>query len=524
MKLTIHLFRDDVKSFDELIQTKYLDGDDAYGELSPSTPLPFECRAFVQSNRTKEPRWIDFLSTHFAIDDLGLHTASSSFVILLKAKERIFAVTFGYAFNALSRGKLEPRFGLRVALNSLDDSQLRTVDTRNIDLVTRQQRTQLNVGSRVTEFGLNPDVDWIRYVAGKSGLSELGKSVSGSESLGITCDCTLDQLGQKCAELLDVFLREDYKTKFPFVDHFQPLPKDDPLLPSLEEEVTKRLNERSHDHIAIAHPELYDSDRLSFHKVAYKKVRDQFEEITLDEIYGFLDRSGFDSVDPYEFYLVGVDDQDQAVTHRRPLYDYLVCEIQRSGQTFVLSLGQWFKIDTDYVQSVNQRAAQISDLTSTLELPPIRKGELEGEYNRRVADERDWLLLDRALFTVTGNQKVEVCDVLTPAPYFLCVKKMSSSATLSHLFAQASVSATLLRESADYRAGLHSQIGTKWPDAKVDPIHAETTTFVYVIPTQKEGPLPKCMFFFSLMNLLEHTQIIRRTGFNVALCKVDYTA
>ena len=68
-----------------------------------------------------------------------------------------------------------------------------------------------------------------------------------------------------------------------------------------------------------------------------------------------------------------------------------------------------------------------------------KKGETEGDYNARVAGDKDWLLLDKALFIITGNQKVEVCDMLTPDPWFLCVKKMSSSATLASL-AQAGVS------------------------------------------------------------------------------------
>ena len=129
------------------------------------------------------------------------------------------------------------------------------------------------------------------------------------------------------------------------MDYFQPLHKDDPLLPSLEAEVVKRLDDRSHDHIAIAHPELYDADRLVAHKITYKRssVPGQ-RRCTIDDIYVFLDDTGFHSVDPNEVYLVGIDDQEQAVTRRRPLYDYLRLRNPAYQSDFVLSLGQWFKI------------------------------------------------------------------------------------------------------------------------------------------------------------------------------------
>ncbi len=45
---------------------------------------------------------------------------------------------------------------------------------------------------------------------------------------------------------------------------------------------------------------------------------------------------------------------------------------------------------------------------------------------------------------------------------------------------------------------------------------ASSITFVYAIPTDKQGPLSSCMFFFSLVNLLEHAQAITRVGFRLA--------
>ena len=80
----------------------------------------------------------------------------------------------------------------------------------------------------------------------------------------------------------------------------------------------------------------------------------------------------------------------------------------------------------------------------------------------------------------------------------------------------------MLRESGEYLANVRNRFRKSGQTDKCGPVRSGITTFVFVIPTEKAGPLPQCMFFFSLMNLLDHSQVIRRTGFNVALCKVDY--
>lgn len=198
----------------------------------------------------------------------------------------------------------------------------------------------------------------------------------------------------------------------------------------------------------------------------------------------------------------------------------MVCELTQGTETYILSLGEWFFVNNDYVQAVKDRVRNIPDVTEELGILPIHEGETEGDYNERLGIAKDWQLLDKKLFNFSGTSKFEIADLLTPNAKYLCVKKMSSSATLSHLFAQGSVSAKLLRSVPDVAERARKLYTEKWPESDDSALH--NPTFVYVIPTKKEGTLSECLFFFSLINLIDHLDTIKAAGYGVARCKVAY--
>ena len=79
MELSIYLFREEITSLDGLVQHKHLQGASAFVKLIPSEDLPYECVAYIQKNKIKEPRWLKFLSTHLQIECLRLQNATNSF-------------------------------------------------------------------------------------------------------------------------------------------------------------------------------------------------------------------------------------------------------------------------------------------------------------------------------------------------------------------------------------------------------------------------------------------------------------
>ena len=88
-------------------------------------------------------------------------------------------------------------------------------------------------------------------------------------------------------------------------------------------------------------------------------------------------------------------------------------------------------------------------------MPPWPKGHGhdEGWYNRQVAAQPGYLLLDQDTVR-TGRFRgggLEMADVLGPGGQFICVKKADKTAPLNHLFAQGRVAIETLRFDPEAR-------------------------------------------------------------------------
>lgn len=521
MKLTISIARKDVTEFSDLIRPVYVEKLDLV-PLEPTSPLDFPVQAYIQRDKPTQPKWVNFLSQNFMVT--GVENTSNSFVLLAKVRERIFAITFGISgINSLERASLERGFGLRVCANSVDASELISVDTRNLDSVTRQQKTHLSMGSAISDFSIPVEQDWVRRMQGKTGRLDFAKSLSGADSLHINVSGSLAKLPEILSTILDAYESEEYKVTFPFLDHYSPIDKHDPRFAELEEELLDRIRNRATGKISLAMPQVVDDEQVSHFDISGSHKAAELEEVTLTGVYEFLDAS-YDGDDPLQdVRIVPVADSGQAAGQKRPLYDWVVCEVVEADRTYVLSLGEWFEVAGDYVSSVNSAVAKIVDITDELRLEDWKPTEKEGDYNERVAEARNWALLDKNNYNIGGpSQKIEICDLLTEDMQLICVKQQTSSATLSHLFSQGSVSAELYRGEPDYRERIYDDARQHWGQEISEP--ESGPTIVYAIANDRPGKLADNLFFFSKITLLANTRIIERLGIGVAIARISMPA
>lgn len=515
MKLTVHLARRGISTFDGLIKEKYLHAD-GYELLEPTEALGFPLRAYVQRVRTSEPKWVAFLREYFDIEDL--QNSFASFVLLTRHSGRVFALTFGQGFHTIERSRFEPNFGLRVAANAVDGHAVKTIDTRNLDTVTRQQRTQLSIGSDLTNFELDLDQEWVRKLSGTSNDLDFARSVSGSDAITLNLNLRLEDLPKVLDKLLDLHGREDYRERFGFIDNYRSLRKDDPVVGQLDEALRAKIAQRDHEKVSLAYPEIIDDEDVAYVHVTANHRAIDLTDLSLDAVYGFLEDARVPN-SLTQVYIVPINDAGDAVGARKKLREYLVSELELGEKTYILSLGDWFEVNRDYVAAVNAEVAKISDLTSTLSLRVWHKGEDEGTYNEETAKQLHWALLDKKNYQIGGrNQRLEVCDLLSPAKHMVCVKKLTKSATLSHLFSQGSVSAELYRSEDDYRQRLEAAVPTS---AGSGTPQAGAPTIVYAIATERPGPIADALFFFSKVNLIGHAKAVRRCGLHLAIAKID---
>jgi uncharacterized protein (TIGR04141 family) len=288
----------------------------------------------------------------------------------------------------------------------------------------------------------------------------------------------------------------------------------------------------SSDDLGFAAPDPFEQLHVDHFVIRYRK--DQLiEELTTDEVYAALRQLKLPQTDPmHRVSVFALNEEDELVDKKYDLYNYIQAQVRRPEGLYALTAGAWFRIASSYLEEVDSYLATIDDLTAELNLPVWNRKELdkvikesgdksltaEGLYNSSLADDRGLALLDKRNLYFGRNQKIEICDLLTSDRKLLCVKRASQSSTLSHLFAQGSVSASLMNEPA-YRERLMESLA----QLVEGPGYGNPAdwTFVYAIATEKSGPLSKSLFFFSKVNLVTNVRAIRSRSYKTAVARIE---
>jgi uncharacterized protein (TIGR04141 family) len=158
-------------------------------------------------------------------------------------------------------------------------------------------------------------------------------------------------------------------------------------------------------------------------------------------------------------------------------------------------------------------------------LPDAKAGADESVYNAAVENgaPNDFALLDRQTVRPTGAASpIEFCDLLSASGHIVHVKKRSSSATLSHLFSQASVSCDIFLQDEAVRRDLSKKLKKmkKSAHAKLIPKDKPVASkyhVVYAVLAKNKAVWPPELPFFSAVNLMHHAGRIQNLGFKVTL-------
>jgi uncharacterized protein (TIGR04141 family) len=195
------------------------------------------------------------------------------------------------------------------------------------------------------------------------------------------------------------------------------------------------------------------------------------------------------------------------------VYKTLVAQLDVDSKSYVLSSGKWFEVEQDYVKRVETELKEIR--TCTLKFPESQPRWTETEYNKQASRAMDgWILTDRQILRPSAAVSgIEVCDLLTKKGQFIHVKKRRSSATLSHLFAQGTVSAQTILGDEDFLQQVKKLAERINPIAAAqvpwDRIEGGNIKVVYGIISEEKKVAPAGLPFFAKVNLLHSIRILR---------------
>lgn len=518
--LTIFLIKDYIDQLEDCLKKPH---ENTTAELKPEMNL--DGLIHYCDSKSKEPKWKSFLD-YYSKDTIDiLDNTSNKAVLLIKVKNRIMAIVFGYGRSFLKEETIERNFGFKVALNIINPDKMRSVNAATIeDMVVTTQR-QSSYGTSQDEFGLNITNDIMKGITGEPFDEKYARHISGKDSLVASIFMSPDELKDKLELFLSAYDLDRYKDiGFEWVDNVSEV-RDSMLSECLDENLINAIENKTTEHLHIAPPETTNWDSIiGFCYSGIGKNKDNEDNYTLDlDISEYINsiREGtniYQKIKRDRLYGMNSDGTPFAICS---IYSALTFQTEYQNNNYILCSSTWYRIDNDFFDRVNYFISHNIPL-STLSFPECPKGTYEGEYNKMVANTNSkYSLMDCEMIQVSGGPKqIEACDIFTSDKQFIHVKNKGQSAQLSHLFAQGKVSAECFVSDELFRKQVYDivskDLGSQVFDYHIKPSTTEYEV-VFAIIDDKQSSLIDKLPFFSKVNLMITAQDLDRMNYKYSI-------
>ena len=394
------------------------------------------------------PPWARFFRGYLDPRQLG-QVSSAAAVLLMKSRDRLFAITFGHGRHLLDPDAWEERFGLRVALNSIGESNVRSIDKRTFDSISRHSREQASREASARDFQLDIEQDLLRAITGTPTDSDLGRRMSGMDALHAAIPTDIESLRDLLSLYLDKYLDTSYLSTFPWVDHIAEISKRT-VIDELDEAVVQKIIAGDLDGVWMAVPEVIDWQSVDGFQWSGRQ-QPLRHDVHLDGFVESLpDVESMTAKTLRQRKVSCISDYGVALASWQA-YRCLHAQLDRDGETFVLSGGKWYRLTRDFVADVNEAYRRIPRYEHDL---PEYDDSSETAYNKRVADADParYALMDANVIGYGGGRSsVEFCDLFVGRQDIVHIKRYGASSLLSHLFSQGLVSGELFQTDPEFR-------------------------------------------------------------------------
>lgn len=443
------------------------------------------------------PPWATFLAGSYTLpESLVSQTPRGVLLLRMNSGGAAYAVPFGFgAWQALDDRLVVSGWGRRIALNLLYASDGKILNRGRS--IRKQRRAKLgqNVSTDATatrpvsheELGFNAVEDILRSVKVVTRRPNWGRTFEGADNASLTWKGAATSLPELLSELEDLASLKHYQEHFKFVDDLEPVRASEERK-RVWEECALRIRKGKTDGLGLSSDREADPEEVFYADLSLLGLKGLKSK-------GGLALPGFEINDYTEVLSTNLAKSDlQSLTDTdlkkhyiryasdtagiRTLYVWKALEgsIAVGGKTYAVLEGKVYSVGSKYIKTLDEYVDDIQTVDNkAVKLPrfasaPERKKPIksapgfvmirdECAYNRHAGSPKSRLVLDAELVQVPGvTSTVEVCDILAAGPLFMHVKRGTRSSTLSHLFAQASVSGELFLRSRPFRKATRKKI------------------------------------------------------------------
>lgn len=490
-------------------------------------------RLYVFQNVENTPRWYYGLADTFKA--ALVRSRSACALLLFRQSGRMFATTFGHGWLFLDGEKFESDFGLRAAINALDDKKLKRLDRSNLgDALKGVTLSSFRRG--LETFGVNEALDLIRKIGGSTKDNAPGETITGSKSLAVTGEFSLEDLPELANDALELLKSIEYrKTPFKVIDVVSPV-LNAAEISDLDQLAAKSIRERGGD-FELGLPSEYLDEEVAF-KFRGLNLRGSFPNLTIqnyqDALGSDLDALNVDRL--RKDHVVAVFEADDRPNRAWTIRSALVGSISYRRGRYAINDGEWYRLDEAFKEMIDK---SFDDIQKGWEKPPMplrtiidgdgsnRRYQTERSYNEETAKRLGFVLLDGALIQIPEIQRseFEVCDLLDiDGKRLIHIKKSSRrSNVLSHFFKQGANSALQLKSfptAWEETIKLVQKIGgrkvaTSLREALQDRERPWTVEFQIADTPRRDGTFR--IPFFSRITLRDEALRMRAMEYNVVL-------
>lgn len=485
---------------------------------------------YIASTEENTVEWLDTLKSYTKgeLDSDLYKNKSNKAVMILKyvkdEKEYVFSLVFGYGRTMLNEQSIVRNFGLRTAVNLIEESNIKSLNSLNISTNYLDiQRQALSYGSH-SDLHVDTNADILKSISGRASYDSHYSTLNGADNLRFSAKSDVS-LSDLLNGILDAFFSENYKEKgLEWIDHVQYV-KEKEIISELDRVLLNHITDKLLENPIIAPNKIVsyldiEGYFISGMNSSHKLKENFYDDIPSDQFWEFLsekieDKIIIDKLKNCSLYC-WTNDSAQKVSS---IYDSLFIEIEYDNKKFFLNNGDWFIIESSYYSDITNKIDSIKIFRDPV-IPSCEIKWSEGEFNEKFveSDPDRFKLFDKKNFHSPnyGHSRIEPADIITIEKQFIHVKKGGSSANLSHLFAQGVVSAQLYKNETLFIDKINElfEEGYFNSDDKIEVIYG-------IIDKRYDKKASEILPFFSMINLSQHYDVLSSMGIKCQLLFIE---
>ncbi|TYC48558.1 hypothetical protein FMN50_26195 [Rhodobacterales bacterium] len=533
---SLYLAKSSVLNFQDILTDTAREKIDSGSATSISTnELGDKATVYIFQTVAKTPNWITDLSRIFE-NVPNIKNKSSSALLIFLQQERIFITPFAHGWQYIDDTKIETDFGLKVAVNSLNDAKLKRIDCSHLGEAMKgvsQSAFQRDIQS----FGIDEALDLVMRITGTAEKDGFAKNITGSTALKISKEMAIEDLDVLAEEALARFKSSNYKnSSFHIIDKVTPI-RDKVSIEALDSEVLKIIKS-SGDNFELSMPG-WSEDDVVYYGFFGPGVRGRHPDLLISHYRAALGQKLSEiSTDTIanKHGIVAEFNNELLATKRWSIKKALIGSITFNGGLYAISEGQWYRLDQQFKIDIDEAFDHLNEewdstpekLVKRCTIDNKKSGyEPELDYNRRCAKQYDQICLDQEILTVPSIPygRFEACDLIDiKEKRIIHVKKSSrQSSVLSHFFKQGSNSAKILKTFPEARDILVSKIAqisdektaTECSNKLGSSMAGWKVEFHIIDAPRIDGSFK--IPFFSRITLRDECRVLQGMGFQVAI-------